>query len=149
MVWNGEPGRPDPDGGNFGWGNMFWFVNGQDGRIYFQWRDQLFWNVEGFSQTPGGMNSKYLSSAEKDYYSAIWGMPTSPQAAAVASSATEGFTTGNTSTAPNVATPAQVLTTLGPNSMALPSRPAAPAVTLTVAPTVLPTDGTARRSARP
>jgi hypothetical protein len=124
MVWNGEQGRPDPNEGDFGWGNLFWFANGQDGRVRFQWAGQLLSNVTDFSGTPGGMNSTYLSDADMNFYVGLFGVAPSPQAGGLSSAAST-----------KLATPANLSSTIGSKSVTAPSKTtasktlAAPAMT--------------------
>jgi nitrous oxidase accessory protein NosD len=133
MVWNGESGRPDPNSGDLGWANSFWFANGQDGRVWFQWAGQVFWNTTGFSSTPGGIDSRYLSDADKNYYSGVWSMPSSPQAAGLGATASSAASTA----ASTAATPANQASTIGSTSATVPSKTTASKTVVAPAATTL------------
>jgi parallel beta-helix repeat protein len=52
--------------GNRGANNRFWFTRSEGDELRFRWADDAFWTVDGFSASPGGQSSRYLTDTEKD-----------------------------------------------------------------------------------
>jgi parallel beta-helix repeat protein len=65
----------DPQSGNYGASNRFWYPVAEDGYVRFRWQ-RPFDSLDGFSSTPGGTGARYLARAECDELVAEWGIAT-------------------------------------------------------------------------
>lgn len=80
MMWGDFGSNAITAPSNHAWNNAFWYPTAENGQARYQWGGVQYTTLAPFVATRGGAGSRYLSLAEMNQTSAVWGIPTQANA---------------------------------------------------------------------